>query len=165
MILKITNFLLGNKTSDDTEEIDNHEEVVEYEEGEWVIVSIHENPLVNLEVSPLENLLIEHPSMSVYQKNFQNFNSDNLLSEQENYNGHASRSPEVVHYISHHLILHENILPASHLHCMQKAKAYIDRQKLSRNYLLRQNQCKKRYPPKEKHYGNFKQPRQHFFNF
>ncbi|TKS70385.1 hypothetical protein D9C73_004454 [Collichthys lucidus] len=68
MIGKILSQLLGNAAEDFEAADKTFEELMEFEEGEWVIVDLPENgPLSAPQVDPLENLLIEHPSMSVYQ--------------------------------------------------------------------------------------------------
>lgn len=71
MIRKIISHLLGN-ASDDFEVDDGYEELLEFEEGGWVIVKVSdEEPLAAPLADPLENLLMEHPSMSVYQRRWE----------------------------------------------------------------------------------------------
>ncbi|RXM97467.1 G1/S-specific cyclin-E1 [Acipenser ruthenus] len=81
MIGKITSFLLGDKM-EEANEYDQYKELLETEEGEWVVVNVHEScPVVQLEMGSLENLLIEHPSMSVY--NMRGQSSDQEEEEDE----------------------------------------------------------------------------------
>ncbi|KAJ3594111.1 hypothetical protein NHX12_006443 [Muraenolepis orangiensis] len=70
MIGKILSHLLGNFADDFDEAGDaRYEELMESEEGGWVIVNVSDGvPLSAPLVDPLEDLLIEHPSMSVYQR-------------------------------------------------------------------------------------------------
>uniref|UniRef100_A0A8C1CLB7 Uncharacterized protein n=1 Tax=Cyprinus carpio carpio TaxID=630221 RepID=A0A8C1CLB7_CYPCA len=70
MISRILAQLVGReeKDNDNAEETDNCANLLEFDEGEWVIIKIHENlSLGSTDTNILENLLIEHPSMSVYQ--------------------------------------------------------------------------------------------------
>ncbi|XP_077376387.1 uncharacterized protein LOC144018111 [Festucalex cinctus] len=67
MIGKFLSQLLGGGGGGESE--DRGDELLEFEEGGWVIVNLPEaGPLLSPGGSaPLENLLLEHPSMSVYQ--------------------------------------------------------------------------------------------------
>ncbi|MGH0129256.1 UNVERIFIED_CONTAM: hypothetical protein FKN15_063241 [Acipenser sinensis] len=150
MIGKITSLLLGDKME---------EELLENEEGEWVIVNVRESyPVVQLEMGPLENLLIEHPSMSVY--NMRGRSSDQEEEEEED--ADVPWPAQMERYAPRRVTVLERI---SHLHYMQRAELLVNRRKLSRNHLHRQNRSKKRYSPKEKHCGNFKQPCQRVYNY
>ncbi|XP_041077716.1 tumor protein p53-inducible nuclear protein 2-like [Polyodon spathula] len=156
MIGKIASLLLGDKL-EEANECDDHEELFETEAGEWVIVNVQEScPVVQLEMGSLENLLIEHPSMSVY--NMRGQSSD----QEEEEDADAPRPAQMACYAPRRMTVLEHI---SHLYYMQRAELLVDRRKLSRNRLHRQNRSKKRYSPKEKHYGNFKQPCQRVYNY
>ncbi|KAK6477113.1 tumor protein p53-inducible nuclear protein 2-like [Huso huso] len=159
MIGKITSFLLGDKM-EKANEYDEYKELLETEEGEWVIVNVHEScPVVQLEMGSLENLLIEHPSMSVYNMRGQ---SSDQEEEEEDEDTDAPRPAQMARYAPRRVTVLARI---SHLHYMQRAELLVDRRKLSRNRLHRQDRSKKRYSPKEKHCGNFKQPCQRVYNY
>ncbi|KAK6480087.1 tumor protein p53-inducible nuclear protein 2-like [Huso huso] len=160
MIGKITSLLLGDKMEEANECVD-HEELLETEEGEWVIVNVQEScPVLQLEMGPLENLLIEHPSMSVY--NMRGQSSDQEEEEEEEEDADVPWPAQMERYAPRRVTVLERI---SHLHYMQRAELLVNRRKLSRNRLHRQNRSKKQYSPKEKHCGNFKQPCQRVYNY
>ncbi|MGH0150198.1 UNVERIFIED_CONTAM: hypothetical protein FKN15_021161, partial [Acipenser sinensis] len=112
-------------------------------------------PVVQLEMGSLENLLIEHPSMSVYNMRGQS-------SDQEEEDTDTPRPAQMARYAPRRVTVLERI---SHLHYMQRAELLVNRRKRSRNHLHRQNRSKKRYSPKEKHCGNLKQPCQRVYNY
>ncbi|KAG8001642.1 hypothetical protein GBF38_007390 [Nibea albiflora] len=139
MIGKILSQLLGN-AGEDFEAADNtFEELLEFEEGEWVIVDLPESgPLSAPQVDPLENLLIEHPSMPV----------------------------AVRRHISWCLAAWGIPLPCNiQLLAVQRARTQAERKKLSHRALHRQNLAKTRFSPAEKRYGHFKQPCQRLYNY
>ncbi|KAM6977867.1 tumor protein p53-inducible nuclear protein 2 [Aplochiton taeniatus] len=183
MFGKILSQLLGNGVEDfsavDSEDIvdDAFEELLECEEGGWVIVKFQENPDLSVpEVDPLENLLIEHPSMSVYQKRPQ-LPDEEEEEEQEEEDLTSSNplapslKPRLVpvrRHISWMLAAWGSPLPGSDLHLLslQRARTQTERRKLSRNATQRQNLAKtQRFVPAERRYGHFKQPCQRLYNF
>ncbi|XP_039983823.1 si:ch211-260e23.9 [Xiphias gladius] len=168
MIGKILSHLLGSAGEDCDVADDTFEELMEFEEGGWVIVNLPENgPLSAPEVDPLENLLIEHPSMSVYQmrcgmsgeeeEEEQGFDED----EED-----TSRPVAVRQHISWHLAAWGIPLPCNiQLLAVQRARTQAERKKLSRSSLHRQNLTKPRFSPAEKRYSHFKQPCQRLYNY
>nr|XP_015223903.1 PREDICTED: tumor protein p53-inducible nuclear protein 2-like [Lepisosteus oculatus] len=162
MIGRIASLLLGNTTNEDVSESSDVEELFEFEEGEWVIINIQGESIDK--VGLLENLLIEHPSMSVYNWRNQRNEEEEPGSEEEDEG--APRPAQVARSIPWRLMAWGYILEKnSHLRHVQRTRLWAQRRKLGRSHLRRQNQAKKRYSPKEKHYGNFKQPCQRIYNY
>ncbi|KAK3510228.1 hypothetical protein QTP70_030452, partial [Hemibagrus guttatus] len=59
-------------------------ELLECEDGDWIIINMPDHSSLGLLVEdPLENLLIEHPSMSVYQMRRQRTNEEDLSDEDD----------------------------------------------------------------------------------
>ncbi|XP_038556597.1 si:ch211-260e23.9 [Micropterus salmoides] len=172
MIGKILSQLLGN-AGEDFEAADNtYEELMEFEEGGWVIVNLPENgPLSAPEVDPLENLLIEHPSMSVYQMRCRMSPAEEEEEEEEELGSDedeedTSRSVAVRRHISWRLAAWGIPLPCKvQLLAVQRARTQVERKKLSRSALHRQNLAKMHFSPAEKRYGHFKQPCQRLCNY
>jgi len=168
MIGKILSHLLWNTVDESEEADDGYEELMEREEGGWVIVNVQENrPLSVGEAGPLENLLIEHPSMSVYQMRCgvtgEEDDEEELGSDEEE---DSPRSVAVRRHISWRLAAWGIPLPCNvQMLADQKARALTERKKLSRSALNRQNLTKTRFSPAEKHYGHFKQPCQRLYNY
>ncbi|XP_029354483.1 tumor protein p53-inducible nuclear protein 2 [Echeneis naucrates] len=169
MIGKILSHLLGNPNEDFEATGDSYEELMEFEDGGWVVVNLPENgPLSTPEVGPLENLLIEHPSMSVYQVTHRMTGAEEEeeeLSFDEDEED-TSRPVAVRQHISWRLAGWGIPLPCNvQLLAVQRARAQAERKKLSRSSLHRQNLAKLRFSPAEKRYGFFKQPCQRLYNY
>ncbi|XP_026149601.1 tumor protein p53-inducible nuclear protein 2 isoform X2 [Mastacembelus armatus] len=195
MIGKIFSHLLGNADEDLEAVDDTYEELMEFEEGGWVIVNLpvtvqpllarkliclnwdvpyaENGPLSAPEVDSLENLLIEHPSMSVYQMKCRMSGGEEEEEEEEEEEigfdqdeEDSSRPVAVRQHISWRLAAWGIPLPCNiQLLADQRATARAERKKLSRNFLHRQNLTKLRFSPAEKRYGNFKQPCQRLYNY
>ncbi|XP_049418996.1 tumor protein p53-inducible nuclear protein 2 [Epinephelus fuscoguttatus] len=170
MLGKILSHLLGNAEEEDCEAADEtYKELMEFEEGGWVIVNLPENgPLSAPEADPLENLLIEHPSMSVYQMRRRMSGAEEeeeeLGSDEDEED--TSRPVAVRRHISWRLAAWGIPLPCNiQLLTVQRARTQAERKKLSRSALHRQNLAKMRFSPAEKRYGHFKQPCQRLYNY
>ncbi|XP_029902942.1 tumor protein p53-inducible nuclear protein 2 [Myripristis murdjan] len=167
MIGKILSHLLGNtEVADD----DTYEELMEFEEGGWVIVNLPESgPLSAPEVDPLENLLIEHPSMSVYQmrrrmSREEEEEEEELGSDEDE--ELSARPAAVRQHVSWRLAAWGIPLPCHvQLLAVQRARSQAERKKLSRGALHRQNLAKTRFSAAEKRYGHFKQPCQRLYSY
>ncbi|XP_017275088.1 si:ch211-260e23.9 [Kryptolebias marmoratus] len=170
MIGRILSHLLGNAGEDSEAADDSHEKTNELEEEGWVIVNLPEGgPLLAPDVDPLENLLIEHPSMSVYQMRCtladaeEEEEEENVSDEDEE---EAPRPVAVSRHISWHLAAWGVPLPYNvHLLSVQKARGQAERKKLSRGALHRQNLAKARFSPGEKRFGHLKRPCQRVYNY
>ncbi|KAJ8340130.1 hypothetical protein SKAU_G00347630 [Synaphobranchus kaupii] len=140
------------------------EDLIEFEEGDWVIIDIHDgNALAPPEVDPLENLLIEHPSMSVYQLRCQRSEDDDLGSDEEEEEDEDSARPVPV---GRSIPCRGSVLPhAAQFRAVQRARVHVERRTLTRAALCRQNLAKTRFCPSAKRYGFFKQPCQRFYNY
>ncbi|TDH16719.1 hypothetical protein EPR50_G00000750 [Perca flavescens] len=169
MIGKILSHLLGNAGEDFEEAEDTYEDLMEFEEGGWVIVNLPESGLLSApEVDPLENLLIEHPSMSVYQMSCrmsgEEEEEEELGSDEDEED--TSRPVAVKPHISWRLAAWGIPLPCNiQLLAVQRARAQAEQRKLSRSALHRHNLAKVRFSPAEKRYGHFKQPCQRLYNY
>ncbi|KAF0043637.1 tumor protein p53-inducible nuclear protein 1 [Scophthalmus maximus] len=168
MIGKILSHLLWN-TGEDFEAIDDtFEELMEFEEGEWIIVNLPEiGQLSAPEVDPLENLLIEHPSMSVYQMRCRTSGAEEEEEQGSDEDEEDTSRPVAVRqHISWRLAAWGIPLPCKiQLLAVQRARTPAERKKLSRGSLHRQNIAKLRFSPAEKRFGYFKQPCQRFYNY
>ncbi|XP_066514003.1 tumor protein p53-inducible nuclear protein 1-like [Hoplias malabaricus] len=162
MIGRILAQVLGG--ADDAEvavETEGCQEVFEFEDGEWVIINIQENRSgVLLEEDPLENLLIEHPSMSVYQLHRRNQEEQEEEEEEEE---DSPRSVVVRRPIS--WCVSECGGSLSVLLSLQRSKCHMERKTLSRGALHRQNLVNTRFSPTDRRYGHFKQPTQRPYNY
>ncbi|KAI5088820.1 tumor protein p53-inducible nuclear protein 2-like [Silurus meridionalis] len=162
MIRKVlTQILLGGGGEEVDEVVVENEscmELLECEDGDWIIINVPDNSSLGLLVKdPLENLLIEHPSMSVYQMCHQRINEEDVSDEEDD----SSRCVQVRRDVS-------RLLPlccASELLTEQRARVYSERRKLSRGALSRQNLVKTRLSNTERRYGHFKQPTQRLYNY
>lgn len=162
MIGKILSHLLGSAAEADD---DIYEELMEFEEGGWVIVNVSDGvPQAVPQVDPLENLLIEHPSMSVYQMIRETTEEDDLASDEEEED--IARSVAVRRHISWRLAAWGIPLAGNvQLLALQRARGQGERRKLSRGAIHRQNLAKTRFSPTEKRYGHFKQPSKRLYNY
>lgn len=166
MLGKFISHFLGSAV-DELEAAATVDELMEFEEGEWVIVNVAESGALSMpEADPLENLLIEHPSMSVYQIRHRGRGEEEeeeVSSEEED---DAPRPVAVRRHLSWRLAAWGVPLPC-HLQLLtvQRAKTQTERKKLSRGALHRQNIAKTRFSPAERRYGHFKQPCQRLYNY
>ncbi|XP_037338855.1 tumor protein p53-inducible nuclear protein 2 [Pungitius pungitius] len=168
MIGKIFSHLLGNTGADFEATEDTSEELIEFEEGGWVVVNLPgstgmktdlfelgrvdrtENGLLMAsQPGPLENLLIEHPSMSVYQMR--------SGAEEEQEQEVLPMCPSS--RISWHLAAWGVPLPCTAQRlAANRARTRAERKKLSRAALCRQNLASMRLSPGERRHVSFKQP-------
>ncbi|CAN9506888.1 unnamed protein product [Ophioblennius macclurei] len=168
MIGKILSHLLGNANDEFEAMEDSYDKLLEFEEGEWVIVNLQEDgPLSAPVVGPLENLLIEHPSMSVYQMRCRMGEAEKEEpSAEEEDDEDTSRPVAVRRHVSWRLAAWGIPLSCNiQLLAVQKSRTQADRRKLSRGVLQRQNLAKMRVSPGEKRYGHFKRPSPRFYNY
>ncbi|XP_043946217.1 tumor protein p53-inducible nuclear protein 2 isoform X1 [Protopterus annectens] len=119
---------------------------------------------VKLESSPLENLLIEHPSMSVYvTSTVENDATTETATErdvaQNRMERHAPRHTASVN-------VHAGVLQKlTEVHRIQRVKIWVERRKLSQNRIHRQNLVRECRPRKALHQRSFVyQPCQRIYN-
>ncbi|XP_078508296.1 tumor protein p53-inducible nuclear protein 2 isoform X2 [Lissotriton helveticus] len=172
MFQAITSLFFSESSSDGLEE-EPKAFVLEEEDDGWLIIELPEGPgPVNVESSPLEDLLIEHPSMSVY------VTSNSLVLESavetENPEEHDSERPasrsRVERRATHHptsIATKAAILEKVSQVCrIQRAKERVERHKLSRKAMQRQNLTREVHPRRAKHFSNFVyQPSQRVYNY
>ncbi|CAL9701274.1 unnamed protein product [Knipowitschia caucasica] len=169
MLAKILSHLLGSAV-DELEAADTVEELMELEEGEWVVVNLADHVQFAMpEVDPLENLLIEHPSMSVYQFRQRVTGAEEEEEEEgssEEEEEDSARPVAVRRHLSWHLAAWGLPLPCDlPLATLQRAKTQDERRKLSRSAIHRQNMVKTRFSAADRRYGHFKQPCQRLYNY
>ncbi|KAJ8247284.1 hypothetical protein GJAV_G00244540 [Gymnothorax javanicus] len=169
-MLKKVLALLGAGDDDDenvndAEDSESCEDLTELEEGDWVIISVHEeNNLAQTEADPLENLLIEHPSMSVYQLRGLRSEDEELGSsgEDDDDDQDSARPVPAGRSIPCRGVI---LRPEDHFRTALRARDQVARRTLTRTALCRQNLTKTRFCPAAKRYGYFKQPCQRIYNF
>ncbi|XP_038659548.1 tumor protein p53-inducible nuclear protein 2 isoform X1 [Scyliorhinus canicula] len=113
---------------------------------------------VQVESSPLENLLIEHPSMSVYAASSTNLSRLEEDASEEINNGNESRSrmerwaaPAPAAVGGRATVLEK----ASQVRRIQRAKQRVEKRQLSRNRIQRQNLTRECRFHRTKHHGSF----------
>ncbi|XP_067904663.1 tumor protein p53-inducible nuclear protein 2 isoform X1 [Heterodontus francisci] len=113
---------------------------------------------VQVESSPLENLLIEHPSMSVYAASNTNISTLEEDASEEVNDGHATQSrmeqwaaPAPAAVLGRAGILEK----ASQVRRIQRAKQRVEKRQLSRNRIQRQNLARECRFHRTKHHGSF----------
>ncbi|XP_059589226.1 tumor protein p53-inducible nuclear protein 2 [Alligator mississippiensis] len=141
----------------------------EEEEDGWLIIDLPEGPApVNMESNPMEDLLIEHPSMSVY------VTSNSIVVERESPDEQISEGevpePRLERHTPHHttsLTMKATILEkVSQVRRIQRAKQLAEKHKLSQKVMQRQNRTRERHSRRAKHQGSFVyQPCQRQYNY
>ncbi|XP_048886305.1 tumor protein p53-inducible nuclear protein 2 [Brienomyrus brachyistius] len=140
------------------------EDVYELEDGEWVIINIHENHGLALpEVDSLEDLLIEHPSMSVYK--MRRWKSQEKTETKEKEKCSQRLAPDRRQVPWRMMPWAKLLTPDVHLFNVQRARPYTERRKLTRGALHRKNLAEIRFSASEKRYGHFKQPPRRVYNY
>nr|XP_006126743.1 tumor protein p53-inducible nuclear protein 2 isoform X2 [Pelodiscus sinensis]XP_014430776.1 tumor protein p53-inducible nuclear protein 2 isoform X1 [Pelodiscus sinensis] len=154
----------------------------EEEEDGWLIIdlpasytsALGEEPRVEgpspdrVESNPMEDLLIEHPSMSVY------VTSNSIVVERESPDEAVSEGdvpePRLERHAPHHptsLTAKAAILEkVSQARRIQRAKQLVEKHKLSQKVMQRQNRARERHPRRAKQQGSFVyQPCQRQYNY
>ncbi|XP_062923365.1 tumor protein p53-inducible nuclear protein 1 isoform X2 [Mobula hypostoma] len=127
---------------------------------------------VQMETSPLENLLIEHPSMSVYtvynvQSNVRE-NSGTAEYESESFRGNTA--DQVGHHIHFYTAAAatqtDSVVQASQLRYVQRGKEHDARHLVNRNSIRRQNLTRECLSRQVKHTSHvLQQPCQRQYNY
>uniref|UniRef100_UPI00398E6CF6 tumor protein p53-inducible nuclear protein 2 isoform X2 n=1 Tax=Pristiophorus japonicus TaxID=55135 RepID=UPI00398E6CF6 len=133
--------------------------LTEKEDDGWLIVDFPEGQdEVQVESSPLENLLIEHPSMSVYDAS-----NTNIITLEEDASeiindGNTTRTrvgrwavPTPAAVLGRAGTLEK----ASQVRRIQRAKQRVEQRQLSRNRIQRQNLARECRFHRTKHHGSF----------
>ncbi|XP_043946219.1 tumor protein p53-inducible nuclear protein 2 isoform X2 [Protopterus annectens] len=166
MFQQFTSFLFGVSSPDcDEEPTIPSPSISEKEDDGWLIIDFPEDQeAVKLESSPLENLLIEHPSMSVYvTSTVENDATTETATErdvaQNRMERHAPRHTASVN-------VHAGVLQKlTEVHRIQRVKIWVERRKLSQNRIHRQNLVRECRPRKALHQRSFVyQPCQRIYN-
>ncbi|KAM4842344.1 tumor protein p53-inducible nuclear protein 2 isoform 2-T5 [Thomomys bottae] len=149
----------------------------------WLIIDLPEGPGLGparLQSSPLEDLLIEHPSMSVYvtgstivlEPGPPSPHPEAALPEGELSEGEvvpARREPRVLHHAAAAAPLPARAVlleKAGQTRRLQRARQRAERQALSAKVVQRQNRARESRPRRPKHQGSFiYQPCQRQFNY
>ncbi|XP_060086964.1 tumor protein p53-inducible nuclear protein 2 isoform X3 [Heteronotia binoei] len=140
----------------------------EEEDDGWLIIDLPGPDPVNVESNPMEDLLIEHPSMSVY------VTSSSIVVETESPEEpvHESEVPEC--HLQRHAPHHSSSLATkaailekvNQVRRIQRAKQLAEKHKLSKKVMQRQNRTRECRPRWAKHQGSFVyQPCQRQYNY
>uniref|UniRef100_A0A6B2F5Z1 Tumor protein p53-inducible nuclear protein 2 n=2 Tax=Bothriechis TaxID=44726 RepID=A0A6B2F5Z1_BOTNI len=142
----------------------------EEEEDGWLIIDLPEGPdPVSMESSPMEDLLIEHPSMSVYVTT-----TSSIIVEREDpeENIQENEIPEncLQRRPAHHstsLATKTAILEkVNQVRRIQRAKQLAEKHKFSQKVMKRQNRARECRPQRAKPQGHFVyQPCQRQYNY
>lgn len=172
MIGKFLSQFLGNIgekniTGDNRIERANGEDLLEYDDGEWIIINILEShTLPPAEADRLENLLIEHPSMSVYQLMSTDTKREGELTSDEDEDEDLPKPVPLKRHLLWRLAGWGSPTPCStSVFATQSAKIQMDRRKNTRSALQRQNLAKVRFSTSDRRYGFFKQPCNRLYNY
>ncbi|XP_044303457.1 tumor protein p53-inducible nuclear protein 2 isoform X3 [Varanus komodoensis] len=160
-------FFSDSSTPEDLEEPKPFVSKEEEEDG-WLIIDLPEGPdPVSMESSPMEDLLIEHPSMSVYVTG-----SIVVESEKPEEHIHEGEVPDcrLQRHAPHHstsLATKAAILEkVNQVRRIQRAKQQMEKHKLSQKVMKRQNRTRECRPRRAKHQGSFVyQPCQRQYNY
>uniref|UniRef100_A0A6J0U7V6 Tumor protein p53-inducible nuclear protein 2 isoform X3 n=1 Tax=Pogona vitticeps TaxID=103695 RepID=A0A6J0U7V6_9SAUR len=142
----------------------------EEEEDGWLIIDIPEGPdPVSMESNPMEDLLIEHPSMSVY------VTSSTIIVEREGPEEHVIHESEVPErHLQRHAPHHSTSLATktailekvNQVRRIQRAKQLAEKHKFSKKVMQRQNRTRECRPRRAKCQGSFVyQPCQRQYNY
>ncbi|XP_048353030.1 tumor protein p53-inducible nuclear protein 2 isoform X3 [Sphaerodactylus townsendi] len=140
----------------------------EEEDDGWLIIDLPGPDPVNMESNPMEDLLIEHPSMSVY------VTSSSIVMESESPEEHIHEGEVPEHYLQHRAPHHSNSLASkaailekvNQVRRIQRAKQLVEKHKLSQKAMQRQNCTRECRPRRAKHQGSFVyQPCQRQYNY
>ncbi|XP_069508387.1 tumor protein p53-inducible nuclear protein 2 isoform X1 [Ambystoma mexicanum] len=129
---------------------------------------------VSVESSPLEDLLIEHPSMSVYVTSNSIVVESVSARESESLSSRSSERTPSRNRVERRANHHPTSIAAKaallekvgQVRRIQRAKERVERNKLSRKALQRQNLTREVHPRRAKHLSNFVcQPSQRISNY
>ncbi|XP_063001375.1 tumor protein p53-inducible nuclear protein 2 isoform X3 [Elgaria multicarinata webbii] len=161
-------FFSDSSTPEDFEEPKPFVSKEEEEDG-WLIIDLPEGPNpVSMESNPMEDLLIEHPSMSVY------VTSSSIVVESENLEEHIHESEVPERRLQRHAPHHSTSLSTkaailekvNQVRRIQRAKQLVEKHKLSQKVMQRQNRTRECRPRRAKHQGSFVyQPCQRQYNY
>ncbi|XP_061553690.1 tumor protein p53-inducible nuclear protein 2 isoform X2 [Phycodurus eques] len=164
MFQRLSNLLFGQVEEVASELKGPNPCVTEADEEGWMLVNLSEG--ATAEASPMEDLLIEHPSMSVYV-------SPSNLSMVSNSNLSVVGEESIVSMTSSVRVAEPAAAPATHtpgpfrvsfgphvqpkvaqVARVQRSKARIERRQLSRNRIQRQNRTREQIPRHASHARN-----------
>lgn len=147
----------------------------------WLIIDLQEGPGLGparLQSNPLEDLLIEHPSMSVYvtgstivlESGPPSPHPEAALPDQDLSDGElapARREPRALHHAAAPMPARAVLLEkAGQVRRLQRARQRAERHTLSAKVLQRQNRARESRSRRPKHQGSFiYQPCQRQFNY
>ncbi|XP_078072066.1 tumor protein p53-inducible nuclear protein 1 isoform X2 [Mustelus asterias] len=171
MYQRFSSMLFG--VIDHAENESREPEISEKEDDEWILVDyIGGHAPVQVETSPMENLLIEHPSMSVYTVHNvrSNLRENSRSVEYENQNIRTETPSGVGHHIRCYaaaLAAHTSFVEqANQLRHVQRGKEHGAKHLINRNNIRRQNLLRECSSRQTKHNGHvLHQPCQRQYNY
>ncbi|XP_030068591.1 tumor protein p53-inducible nuclear protein 2 isoform X3 [Microcaecilia unicolor] len=154
MFQRIASLLFGEDT--DSTLVEPKPFLSETEDDGWLIIDLPGPGPVTVESSPLEDLLIEHPSMSVYV-------TSSILMEGESPTEQSTDGAVTQTIVERRAPHHPTSITAkatilekvNHVCRIQRAKELVERRKLSRKSIQRQNYTRERRPRWAKQNGPF----------
>nr|XP_005986809.1 PREDICTED: tumor protein p53-inducible nuclear protein 2 isoform X2 [Latimeria chalumnae] len=163
MFQRLSSILFGESLPECTE--DHKTSISEKEEDGWLIIDFPEcEGPVKVESSPMENLLIEHPSMSVYSSS--NPGNNSTMEEIT-----LETLPQI--QVERRTATHPTAITSqartlekvSHIRHIQRAKLRVEKHWLTKSHFQRQNLARECRPRRAKHQGSFVyQPCQRQYN-
>ncbi|XP_069477479.1 tumor protein p53-inducible nuclear protein 1 isoform X2 [Ambystoma mexicanum] len=171
MFQRLNNMFMGEVQNPSSQE----PEFIEKEDEEWILVDVIGGlTTIKVETSPMENLLIEHPSMSVYafpnpchEEQQRSCGSEMLHKPSKaRVDAQNEMGQHIRCYVSA-LAAHTNFLEqAKRFHPKQWSKGHNERSSLNRNRLRRQNLTRECHSRQIKQSGLFvRQPCQRQYNY
>ncbi|XP_061487607.1 tumor protein p53-inducible nuclear protein 2 isoform X4 [Rhineura floridana] len=168
MFQRLTSLFFSDSST--PEELEEPKPFVSKEEEEdgWLIIDLPGPDPVSMESNPMEDLLIEHPSMSVY------VTSNSIIVERENPGEHVPEGEVPERHLQRHAPHHSTSLATkaailekvNQVRRIQRAKQLSEKHKFSQKVMQRQNRTRECRPRWAKHQGSFVyQPCQRQYNY
>ncbi|KAF7209964.1 transcript variant X2 [Nothobranchius furzeri] len=168
MFQRLSNLLFGEVEEVAAELKGPNPCVTEADEEGWMLVNLTEG--ATAEASPMEDLLIEHPSMSVYvspnnlsiisNSNLSVVGEESLLSLASSVRGPESPATPAAHSTMPTRVSRgaaaqaDSLAKVTQVARVQRYKARMERRHLSRNHIQRQNRTREQVPRHAAHARN-----------
>ncbi|XP_062871050.1 tumor protein p53-inducible nuclear protein 2 isoform X4 [Trichomycterus rosablanca] len=152
MFQRLSNLLFG-EVEDVSAEVNGPKPcVTEADEEGWLLVSVPEG--ATAEASPMEDLLIEHPSMSVYVSSSNLEQSTAEVADGTSRMSESMPSPVPTRLARGSACQAAPLAKVTHASRVQKAKSRVERRHLARGRVQRQNRVRQQVPRHTTHTRN-----------